>query len=133
MKDRNKILLLQYPSWSFHGVVVRNGYECVHSYCFILFETFSYFSYSIQKSTKDTTLDVGEDRLVLRVNPDKYQLDLDLPFDVDNDTCGAQYNRKTKVRYLVSYLAYCYICFIDACLLFSILAHQKYPSILRPY
>lgn len=49
------------------------------------------------KSTKDTTLDVGEDRLVLRVNPDKYQLDLDLPFDVDNDTCGAQYNRKTKV------------------------------------
>lgn len=49
------------------------------------------------KSTKDTTLDIGEDRLVLNVNPDKYHLDLDLPFDVNNETCGAQYNRKTKV------------------------------------
>ena len=52
----------------------------------------------MQRSTKDTTLDVGEDRLVLDVNPDKYHLDLDLPFDVDNETCGAQYNRKTKVK-----------------------------------
>ena len=52
---------------------------------------------AVQKSTKDTTLDIGEDRLVLNVNPDKYHLDLDLPFDVDNETCGAQYNRKTKV------------------------------------
>ena len=51
----------------------------------------------LQKSTKDTTLDVGEDRLILSINPDKYHLDLKLPFDVDNETCGAQYNRKTKV------------------------------------
>lgn len=51
----------------------------------------------MQKSTKDTTLDVGGDRLVLHVNPSKYHLDLDLPFDVDNEICGAQYNRKTKV------------------------------------
>ena len=51
----------------------------------------------MQKSAKGTTLDVGEDRLVLHVNPSKYHLDLDLPFDVDNQTCGAQYNRKTKV------------------------------------
>lgn len=49
------------------------------------------------KSAKGTTLDVGEDRLVLHVNPSKYHLDLDLPFDVDNQTCGAQYNRKTKI------------------------------------
>ncbi|XP_078348783.1 PIH1 domain-containing protein 1-like isoform X2 [Oculina patagonica] len=49
------------------------------------------------KSTKDTTLDVGEDRLVLSVNPDKYHLDLNLPFDVDNEICGAQFNRKTKI------------------------------------
>lgn len=77
-----------------------NAYIHIVSFCFKLFH--NYFSYSIQKSTKDTTLDVGEDRLVLRVNPDKYHLDLDLPFDVDNDACGAQYNRKTKVRYLVS-------------------------------
>lgn len=52
----------------------------------------------MQKSTKDTTLDVGEDRLVLNVNPDKYHLDVDLPFDVNNETCGAQYNKKTKVK-----------------------------------
>lgn len=51
----------------------------------------------MQKSTKDTTLDVGEDRLILNVNPDEYHLDLKLPYDVDNETCGAQYNRKTKV------------------------------------
>lgn len=51
----------------------------------------------VQKSTKDTTLDIGEDQLVLNVNPDKYHLDLNLPFDVNKETCGAQYNRKTKV------------------------------------
>ena len=55
------------------------------------------FPQFMQKSTKDTTLDVGEDRLVLHVNPSKYHLDLDLPFDVNNEICGAQYNRKTKV------------------------------------
>ena len=52
----------------------------------------------MQKSTKDTTLDIGDDRLVLHVNPAKYHLDLDLPFDVNNETCGAQFNRKMKVR-----------------------------------
>ena len=58
---------------------------------------FPFFVNLMQKSTTDTTLDVGEDRLVLSVNPDKYHLDLDLPFELDNDTCGAQFNRKTKV------------------------------------
>ena len=61
--------------------------------CFIVFVLLNL----LQKSMKDTTLDVGEDRLVLHVNPDKYHLDLDLPFDVDNETCGAQFNKKTKV------------------------------------
>lgn len=49
------------------------------------------------KSTKDATLDVGEDRVLLHVNPAKYHLDINLPFEVDNDKCGAQFNRKTKV------------------------------------
>lgn len=49
------------------------------------------------KTTKDTTLDVGEDRLVLLVNPAKYHLNLELPFDVNNETCGAQFNRQTKI------------------------------------
>ena len=64
---------------------------------FILINKLQLSFIAVQKSTKDTTLDIGEDRLVLNVNPDKYHLDLDLPFDVDNETCGAQYNRKTKV------------------------------------
>lgn len=52
----------------------------------------------MQKSTKDTTLDVGEDQVVLHVHPARYHLHLGLPFDVDSETCGAQYNRKTKVK-----------------------------------
>ena len=52
----------------------------------------------MQKSTKDTTLDVGEDQVVLHVHPARYHLDLGLPFDVDSETCGAQYNKKTKVK-----------------------------------
>ena len=57
-----------------------------------------------QKSTKYSTLDVGEDKLVLHVNPNKYHLDLDLPFNVNNETCGAQYNRKTKVGLVMSHV-----------------------------
>ncbi|XP_068717658.1 PIH1 domain-containing protein 1-like isoform X2 [Montipora capricornis] len=49
------------------------------------------------KSTKDTTLDIGEDRLLLHVNPVRYHLDINLPFEVDNEMCGAQFNRKSKV------------------------------------
>ena len=56
------------------------------------------FSFPMQKSTKDTTLDVGEDQVVLHVHPARYHLDLGLPFDVDSETCGAQYNRKIKVK-----------------------------------
>ena len=56
------------------------------------------FSFPMQKSTKDTTLDVGDDQVVLHVHPARYHLDLGLPFDVDSETCGAQYNRKTKVK-----------------------------------
>ncbi|EDO43254.1 predicted protein, partial [Nematostella vectensis] len=49
------------------------------------------------KSIKDTALDVGEDRLLLHVDPNRYHLDLDLPHNVDVETCGAQFNKKTKV------------------------------------
>ena len=55
----------------------------------------------MEKSTKDTTLDIGEDRLVLHVNPVRYHLDINLPFEVDNEMCGAQFNRKSKVGKLL--------------------------------
>lgn len=68
------------------------------SLLFLLFSfiTIQLFCFS-QKSTKDATLDVGEDRVLLHVNQAKYHLDINLPFEVDNDKCGAQFNRKTKV------------------------------------
>ena len=50
-----------------------------------------------QPSVSNVLLDVGEDCMVLHANDGKYKLDLDLPFDVDNDNTGAQFHRKTKV------------------------------------
>ena len=44
------------------------------------------------------TLDVGEDRLVVHVDPDTFHLNLNLPADVDNEVCGAQFNKKSKVH-----------------------------------
>lgn len=43
-------------------------------------------------------LDVGEDCLILHGADGNYKLDLDLPFDVNNEETGAQFNRKTKVE-----------------------------------
>ncbi|XP_031550011.1 PIH1 domain-containing protein 1-like, partial [Actinia tenebrosa] len=48
------------------------------------------------KSAKVIDLDVSGDRLVLQVNTDLYRLDIQLPHDVDNEECGAQFNKKTK-------------------------------------
>jgi len=50
-----------------------------------------------QDSTKNMLLDVGEDCLILHGNDGNYKLDIDLPYDVDNDNAGAQFHRKTKV------------------------------------
>lgn len=55
---------------------------------------------------KSIVLDVGEDRLVVHVDPDRFYLDLDLPADVKNETCGAQFNKKLKV------LIYSILCLI---------------------
>lgn len=71
------------------------------------------FSFPMQKSTKDTTLDVGEDQVVLHVHPARYHLDLGLPFDVDSETCGAQYNRKTKVEKAYTCTNKCYFVFLS--------------------
>ena len=50
-----------------------------------------------QPSMSGVLLDVGEDCLILHANDGKYKLDIDLPFDVDNDNTGAQFHRNTKV------------------------------------
>ena len=42
-------------------------------------------------------LDVGEDCLILYASGGNYKLDLDLPYNVNNEETGAQFNRKTKV------------------------------------
>ena len=49
------------------------------------------------KSSKTVTLDVGEDRLVVRAHPDKYYLALDLPHWVHPQQGGSQFNRRTQI------------------------------------
>ena len=43
-------------------------------------------------------LDVGEDCFILYANVGHYKLDVDLPFNVNNEETGAQFNKKTKAR-----------------------------------
>ena len=45
----------------------------------------------------DTTLDVGDDRLILNVGEKGERLDLTFPQLVDFDSGNAQFNKKTKV------------------------------------
>lgn len=49
-----------------------------------------------QDTTSNVLLDVGEDRLLLHASDGNYMLDLDLPYDVNNDETGAQFDRKKK-------------------------------------
>lgn len=50
-----------------------------------------------QESVVNMILDVGEDCLILHANDCNYKLDIDLPFNVDNNNSGAQFHRKTKI------------------------------------
>lgn len=47
------------------------------------------------KSSRNIRLDVGEDRLELATRPALFQLDLDLPYTLDTESTGAQFNRET--------------------------------------
>ena len=47
------------------------------------------------------SLEVGEDRVVLKTRPKLFALDIDLPFLVDNENTGAQYDG-TKVTLTVT-------------------------------
>lgn len=48
------------------------------------------------KTAKTLTVDLGEDRILLHAHPKAYHLDIFLPFDVDQDFSGSQYNRDTQ-------------------------------------
>lgn len=49
------------------------------------------------KSCKHVELDVGEDRIVLTAHPNRYHLDLCLPYYVIPGQAGAQFDKKTKL------------------------------------
>jgi hypothetical protein len=42
-------------------------------------------------------LDIGEDRIVLNTRSGIYFLDIFLPFNLNQDECGAQFDKKTQV------------------------------------
>ena len=46
----------------------------------------------LQKSFRNLSLEVGEDRVVVKTRPNLFFLDVDLPFLVDNDNTGAQFD-----------------------------------------
>ncbi|XP_062874750.1 PIH1 domain-containing protein 1 [Trichomycterus rosablanca] len=48
-------------------------------------------------SVRSLILDLGEDRLVLNARPSLFYLDIFLPFLIDQDNSGAQYNSNTQV------------------------------------
>jgi len=49
------------------------------------------------KSSKEITLDVGGDRIVMTCTKQQYLLDIFLPFSLDNDNCYASYQSKEQV------------------------------------
>ncbi|XP_054766716.2 PIH1 domain-containing protein 1-like [Lytechinus pictus] len=49
------------------------------------------------KTAKTLTVDLGEDRILLHAHPKAYHLDIYLPFDVDQDFSGSQFNRDTQI------------------------------------
>ena len=42
-------------------------------------------------------LDMGEDRIVLNTRSGIYFLDIFLPYNLNQDECGAQFDKKTKI------------------------------------
>ena len=48
------------------------------------------------------TLDIGEDRIILETRSNIYHLDVFLPYNLIQEECGAQFNRKTKVSHVLS-------------------------------
>ena len=56
------------------------------------------FNFFYQGTAQNMILDVGEDCFILYANDGHYKLDVDLPFNVNNEETGAQFNKKKKAR-----------------------------------
>jgi hypothetical protein len=48
-------------------------------------------------SSKSIELDLGEDRILLNTRSGIYYLDIYLPYNLNQDECGAQFDKKTKI------------------------------------
>lgn len=49
------------------------------------------------KLATSLSLDLGEDRILLQTRSNIYYLDIYLPFNIVQEDCGAQFNRKTRI------------------------------------
>ncbi|XP_064628386.1 PIH1 domain-containing protein 1-like [Lineus longissimus] len=49
------------------------------------------------KTAASMSLDIGEDRILLKTRSNAYYLDIYLPYDLVQEECGAQFNQNTKV------------------------------------
>ncbi|KAL3881231.1 hypothetical protein ACJMK2_027687 [Sinanodonta woodiana] len=49
------------------------------------------------KVASSLTVDIGEDRILLQTRSNTYYMDIYLPYNVIQEECGAQFNRKTRV------------------------------------
>lgn len=49
------------------------------------------------KLTSSVELDIGEDRILLQTRSNVYFLDIYLPYNLIQDECGAQFNKKTRI------------------------------------
>ncbi|KAK3608449.1 hypothetical protein CHS0354_035453 [Potamilus streckersoni] len=49
------------------------------------------------KVASSLTVDIGEDRILLQTRSNAYYLDIYIPYNVIQEECGAQFNRKTRV------------------------------------
>ena len=61
----------------------------------------------VQKIAASLTLDIGEDRILLETRSNVYHLDIYLPFLLIQAECGAQFNRRTKVRVYGNHVSNC--------------------------
>lgn len=48
-------------------------------------------------STKSVTLDIGEDRILLNTRSGIYFLDIYLPYNLNQEECGAQFDKQSKI------------------------------------
>lgn len=51
----------------------------------------------MQNSSKHISLEVGEDRVLLKTRPNLFDLDIDLPYLLNSDETGSQFNTQTNV------------------------------------